>query len=206
MVELDCRGLTCPNPVLKTKKLIDGGVERAAVLVDNQAASINVTNFLKSRGFQVLVEERGSEYLVQGDLIGSPETDPATDDAAGACEVMDFGSDPRKNLALICNRSIGEGDEELGLKLMTAYLSTLKEMGDELWRIVLLNSGVKLAIQGAPTVEALKDLEQAGVSILVCGTCLTHYDLMDKKVVGETTNMLDVVTSLQLADKVISMT
>jgi hypothetical protein len=36
----------------------------------------------------------------------------------------------------------------------------------------------------------------------VCGTCLTHFDLMDQKAIGQTTNMLDIVTAMQLADKV----
>ena len=48
-----------------------------------------------------------------------------------------------------------------------------------------------------------KKLEAAGVSILVCGTCLEYYGLLDSRQVGETTNMLDIVTSLDLADKVI---
>ena len=43
----------------------------------------------------------------------------------------------------------------------------------------------------------------AGCSILVCGTCLDHFGLLDRKQVGDTTNMLDIVTSMQLADKVI---
>ena len=45
--------------------------------------------------------------------------------------------------------------------------------------------------------------EAAGVSILVCGTCLNFFNLLEAKQVGETTNMMDVVTSLSLADKVI---
>ena len=44
-----------------------------------------------------------------------------------------------------------------------------------------------------------------GVDVLVCGACLTHLHLMDSKAVGETTNMLDIVTSLQLADKVMNI-
>jgi len=44
------------------------------------------------------------------------------------------------------------------------------------------------------------------VEVLVCGTCLGHFGLLEKKKVGETTNMLDIVTSMQLADKVISLT
>ena len=41
--------------------------------------------------------------------------------------------------------------------------------------------------------------------ILVCGTCLNHLNLLEKKMVGETTNMLDIVTAMQLADKVVNL-
>ena len=34
---------------------------------------------------------------------------------------------------------------------------------------------------------------------------LTHFNLLERKMVGETTNMLDVVTALQLADKVVNV-
>jgi TusA-related sulfurtransferase len=48
-------------------------------------------------------------------------------------------------------------------------------------------------------------LESRGVKILVCGTCLNHFNLLERKQVGETTNMLDIVTAMQLADKVINI-
>ena len=93
-----------------------------------------------------------------------------------------------QTLVFITTETLGRGDDELGAALMKNFLSTLTEMQD-LWRIVLLNGGVKLA--------------ESGVSILVCGTCLNHYGLLEKKQVGETSNMLDIVTSLDLAGKVI---
>ena len=96
---------------------------------------------------------------------------------------------------------IGFGDDALGLKLMVNFLRTLKEMGDELWRLVFVNNGVKLTIEGSDVLEDLKDYERRGLKILVCGTCLDHFNLLDSKRVGETTNMLDIVTAMQLADK-----
>ncbi len=49
--KLDCRGLACPNPVLKTKALVErGGVARLSVLVDNPAAKENVSRFLGRHG------------------------------------------------------------------------------------------------------------------------------------------------------------
>ena len=70
---------------------------------------------------------------------------------------------------------------------------------------VFVNKGVKLAIGGSEALQDLKDLEDQGIHILVCGTCLSHFNLLDKKEVGQTTNMLDIVTAMQLADKVVNM-
>jgi selenium metabolism protein YedF len=88
---------------------------------------------------------------------------------------------------------------------MVNFLRTLKEMGDELWRLVFVNNGVKLTIDGSDVLEDLKDYENNGLKIMVCGTCLDHFNLLDRKQVGETTNMLDIVTAMQLADKVINI-
>jgi selenium metabolism protein YedF len=88
---------------------------------------------------------------------------------------------------------------------MVNFLRTLKEMGPDLWRLVFVNNGVKLAVAGAEVIGDLKALEDSGLKILVCGTCLNHFDLLEKKQVGETTNMLDIVTAMQLADKVINI-
>jgi CheY-specific phosphatase CheX len=68
-----------------------------------------------------------------------------------------------------------------------------------------VNNGVKLAIEGSEVLGDLKAYETAGLKILVCGTCLNHFNLLEKKMVGETTNMLDVVTAMQLADKVVNL-
>jgi len=87
---------------------------------------------------------------------------------------------------------------------MANFLSTLPEMGSSLWTLVLVNAGVKLAVAGSPVLESLTRLTAAGVQVLVCGTCLQHFGLLEHKAVGETTNMLDIVTHLQVADKVIT--
>ena len=100
---------------------------------------------------------------------------------------------------------MGYGDDELGQKLMTNFLRTLNEMGPDLWRLVFVNNGVKLTIDGSEALEDLKALENKGLHILVCGTCLTHFNLLERKQVGETTNMLDIVTAMQLADKVVNI-
>jgi len=196
---LDCRGLACPNPVIKTKELTDrGDVRQLTVLVDNPAAQENVSRFLQRAGFQVQMEGQGDTLAV----IGS--RGPAAD----ACEVFVEKPEeaPRKILVLIGADRLGRGDEVLGAKLMASFIATLKEMGPELWCLVLLNAGVKLAVAGSEVLAGLLDLEQSGVRLLVCGTCLNHFQLLEAKQAGETTNMLDIVSAMQLADHVITLT
>ena len=113
------------------------------------------------------------------------------------------GERTSRTLVFLSTDTLGHGSDELGAKLMANFLATLPELGANLWRIVMVNGGVRLASQPGRALDALKKLEQNGVSLLVCGTCLEHYGLLDAKQVGETTNMLDIVTSLDLADKVI---
>jgi len=195
---LDCRGLACPNPVIRTKELIDRGeVQQLTVLVDNPAAQENVSRLLQRTGFQVSVEPRGDAVAVTGSRA-----------EAGPCQV--FVEPPeetdRKILVLMGADRLGRGDDVLGTKLMANFIATLKEMGPDLWCVVMLNAGVKLAVASSEVLAGLKDLEQSGVRLLVCGTCLNHFKLLEAKQVGETTNMLDIVTAMQLADKVITLT
>jgi selenium metabolism protein YedF len=195
---LDCRGLACPNPVIKTKELIDRGeVRQLTVLVDNPAAQENVSRFMQRAGFAVQVEEEQGTFTIHG-----------TRAAAGPCQIMvpEAGEAPAKILVLIGADRLGRGDDLLGAKLIGNFIATLKEMGPELWCLVLVNAGVKLAVAGSEVLAGLKVLEQAGVRLLVCGTCLNHFQLLEAKQVGETTNMLDIVTAMQVADKVITLT
>ena len=48
-------------------------------------------------------------------------------------------------------------------------------MGPDLWCVVMLNAGVKLAVAGSEVLAGLQDLEQSGVRLLVCGTCLNLF-------------------------------
>jgi selenium metabolism protein YedF len=197
---LDCKGLACPQPVMRTKELIENQApETVQVLVDNKAASDNVSRFLASQGYEAQVGEEGGDFLV------SAKRDPNKAASPPPPEVFTCDPEDQKVLVFIRAATMGRGDDQLGAGLMKAFISTLTEMGPALWRLMFVNSGVKLACQGSEALPALQELEAAGVSILVCGTCLTHFDLLESKQVGETTNMLDIVTSLQVAGKVITV-
>lgn len=200
---LDARGLACPAPVLMTKNAVEkDNLNIVEVIVDNEAAKENVSRFLGSQHFSVSAAQEGNDYKIcaqrQGDVTGitsKPEDSP-----------QPTASDQKqKIMVLISTDRLGFGDDVLGKKLIISFIKTIKEMGDELWRLVLVNNGVKLTIDGSPVLEELVSYEKEGLTILVCGTCLSHFDLLEAKKVGETTNMLDIVTAMQLADKVINI-
>ncbi len=199
MKEVDCRGLACPGPVVACSRLVKEEAPSAlAVLVDNAAAVENVSRFLRTSGYAVASERREeSLWRIRASRDGGSASDAAP-------QSQPAPSAPRgKTLVLITTETLGRGDDTLGARLMDNFLATLPELGDALWRIVLLNGGVRLAARPGKALDSLKALEAAGVSILVCGTCLDFYQLLEKRAVGQTTNMLDVVSSLALADKVI---
>jgi len=200
---IDCKTLQCPAPVLKTKEYLEqNAATEIDVIVDNEAAAENVSRFLNFQGFEVSVDKDGLILTVSGRR--APENARKLETGPGPVKT-EKESDTQKILVVLSSQQIGKGDDELGQKLMVNFVKTLKEMGNDLWRLVLLNHGVKFATKNSSILEELKALEQSGIDILVCGACLTHLELMDEKKVGETTNMLDVVTSMQLADKVIHL-
>jgi len=199
---IDARGLSCPVPVLIAKEAVEQDhLDVVEVLVDNEAARENVSRFLESQRFSVTASMENNNFTIRAHRIaGAPGTlqKPEITRQTAA-------EQKQKIMVLITTDRLGFGDDELGKKLVISFIKTLKEMGDELWRLVLVNNGVKLTIETSPVLEDLTGYEKDGLTILVCGTCLTHFGLLESKKVGETTNMLDIVTAMQLADKVISI-
>lgn len=200
MKTLDARGLACPAPVLLVKETLDKEMPAVLhVLVDNDAARENVGRFLGSRHYVVTVDQKEGGFHLTGVREGAGEVGQAVIErgagAASGCKI----------LVLVGSDTLGRGDDLLGDKLMMSFLKTLKEMGAELWQLIFVNSGVKLTIDTSPALAELQEYEKNGVIVLACGTCLAHFQLSERKRVGQTTNMLDIVTAMQLADKVISL-
>lgn len=200
MKQIDARGMDCPEPVLRTRALVEGESPVALeVVVDNEAAKQNVTRYLESQAYETGVTRVGDLFHVTGinDIeatMDGPEPEPEPE-AQGELKIM----------VMVSSDRIGRGDDTLGKKLMVNFIKTINEIGDDLWRVAFVNSGVKLTIDESDVLEELNALERQGILMLVCGTCLDHFNLLDRKKAGETTNMLDLVTAMHLADKVITV-
>ena len=109
-----------------------------------------------------------------------------------------------KDLLLVIDSSgLGDGEPDLGEKLMKAFLNVLLESGDLPARVICMNSGVFLTTEGSPVLDIMKRYEEQGTEILSCGTCLDYYGRSGKLGVGRPTNMKDTVHALRSFKKVL---
>ncbi|MBU2598799.1 MAG: sulfurtransferase TusA family protein [Actinobacteria bacterium] len=63
MKEVDVRGLSCPLPVIKTKKALEEeGDETILILMDTKVSVDNISRLLKSIGHNFKIEKKGDIY------------------------------------------------------------------------------------------------------------------------------------------------
>jgi len=101
--------------------------------------------------------------------------------------------------------TMGRGDDGLGAKLITNFFRTLVGVEPKPEAIVFYNAAVKLLAPGSPHIDALKHLEEAGVDLLTCITCLDFYQLEGKIAVGTVANMREICQRVMAAGKVVSI-
>jgi selenium metabolism protein YedF len=100
---------------------------------------------------------------------------------------------------------IGEGDEDLGRKLMGSFLYSLARTEPKPDVIGLMNGAVRLAVAGSAALDDLGLLAADGVKIYSCGTCLDWFQIKDTLAVGEVGTMNDAAALFMEADSVVSV-
>lgn len=187
MVRIDAKGLACPKPVLLTKDALQAAPEAIEVTVDNAPASQNVSRFMKSRGYEPTIAGGPDIFTVTGKRTAEAKAPSAPAAVASL-----------PNAVFISHKTIGGNDAVLGEVLMKAFLGTLSQFDDNERPAVvaLMNEGVKLAVKGSPSAEALQEYANKGGVVLVCGTCLKHFGLMDQLGVGTVSNMFEIASAL----------
>lgn len=195
---IDARGLSCPQPVILTKKAMDEkSGEVITTIVDNSAARENVSKLASSQGYSFTVESRDDASYIH--LI--PGQSDVRTAASSQCQPED-GNGPERELAiLVKSQYFGEGDPELGTILIKSWAYALTEMSEKLQAIIFMNGGVHLTTEGSPVLEHLSVLEDKGVQILSCGTCLDFFAKKEQLRVGQVTNMYTAMELLSNAPK-----
>lgn len=200
MKTVDARGKLCPMPLIMTKKALNSlnADEMLEIQIDNETSVTNVKRFLDDHKMNVAIEKQGKAYTIRVTKTGTiPEQTKAED----YCETP---NNPEAGYTIAFQKDmLGQGPEELGKLLIKGFINTLPELDQKPDSIIFMNSGIFLALKGSPVNESLKKLENAGVHILVCGTCLDYFDKKQEIGAGIISNMYDILDKLSQTSKVL---
>lgn len=100
---------------------------------------------------------------------------------------------------------MGIDPPELGAKLMGSYLRKLCRADPKPSSLVFYGTGVRLAAEGTPVLDALEILHKAGVDLVLCSTCLGFFQLKDKIQIGRMSDMVEIISILTTSDHVVTL-
>lgn len=95
---------------------------------------------------------------------------------------------------------MGDGDPQLGRRVLTTFLRKSVAFRD-LRSLLFYNDGVRLVAADSPVLAELRMLEERGVELIPCGTCLEHHAIVPA--VGRVGSMEQIVAEMDKAAKVI---
>ncbi|MEW6293257.1 MAG: sulfurtransferase-like selenium metabolism protein YedF [Pseudomonadota bacterium] len=201
---VDARGQLCPKPLILTKQALKENLvgTEITVLVDNETSCQNVERFVRDNGMTPHISADGSEFILRfvkhAPELAAPAAEAYCLPASGAAGV--------NYVVALSADTIGsnEGsDAALGRVLMQGLLATLEAIEPPPTHLILYSRAVLLAVNGAATLPALQALAQRGIAILLCGTCVDHYEMKQAVRVGEIANMLKLLEIQLAAGKVL---
>lgn len=198
--EFNAKGMACPLPVVQTKKLL-AEYDVVETTVDNFIASENLTKLAEQLNYDIDVKKvSDEEYIV---TISNSVTDKENSVKEVTEEKTQVLKAQDDSYIVVVNKQImGHGSEELGKKLMKAFLYTLTEQEVLPKKIIFYNGGVLLADKNQSHVlEELKVLQENGVEIMSCGACIDYYKV--DLAIGSTSNMYFIVEEMRAADRVV---
>lgn len=198
MQRVDARGLACPQPVVLARRAMQAG-ETVVVTVDDPTAAQNVSRMAQRARWNVDTEVSGDVYVITA--VPPEEPGPAAAPAPQAPEPVPSG----EAVVLLASDVVGSGDPDLGALLMRTFLHTLQEIEPKPQRIICMNAGVRLAVEGSPVLEDLRALADCGTEVLLCGTCLDYLGLRDRVAVGTVSNMYSLAEIMLAADRLVRL-
>lgn len=108
-------------------------------------------------------------------------------------------------VVVINSNTMGMGDDTLGEKLMGNLLRKIWAQSEKPDAIVFYNSGVLLLADGSPVLDALSGISEAGTELIACGTCCTHYNLINKLDVARISDMTEIAALLTTSSSVVTV-
>ena len=108
-------------------------------------------------------------------------------------------------LLVLTSSEIGSGMTDLGERLTGLLTDVLSESKTLPAKMIFLNSAIFLTTEGSPVAGRLQSLEEQGVEIVSCITCLNYYQRNEKILVGKGGDMKDTVAALVQFKKVVTL-
>lgn len=181
-MRIDCRDLDCPKPVIKTKEALENLAlnSEVEILLNSKISIENVSKFLKSNSLPfVLIEESGF-YILK-----TTKTNELENLATDYCQI---------SYKAIYLKDESTGNKELGISLLSKFLSSFLSMENRPKYIICVNQAVLMTTNRShQSYKILKELENLGVEILSCGACLEALGLVDKLGVGRISNAFEIM-------------
>lgn len=197
---IDCKGLACPMPVIKTKKYFDlEDSKEALVIVDNEVAKNNVLRLAKGINLNSSFVEEDGLYKIQlsrGEFsdVQAVNTNESVSEYKSSAPTI-----------LVASNLLGNGDDRLGETLMKIYINTLAESEVLPENLMFINGGVKLTCTGSDVLDSLNSMQEKGVNIISCGACLDFYNLKEELKVGEIGNMYQIIDLMNKSGNTIKL-
>ncbi len=200
MKKVDARGKLCPIPLIMTKKalleLADN--ENLEVILDNETTKSNVEHFLRDHKMELRTTQQGKEFIIHVNKTGSIQENVSVE------EFCAIDSPRLNNYVITVKRNVmGNGSDELGQMLLKAAINTIPDIDKKPEKMIFFNSGIELTLNNSPVLESLKKIENMGIEILVCGTCLDYFNKKSELAVGRVSNMYDILDAMTKTDKVV---
>jgi intracellular sulfur oxidation DsrE/DsrF family protein len=101
----------------------------------------------------------------------------------------------KNKVILIASDQFGKGDPNLGEVVLETFLVHLKQQKELPAAIFCMNRGVLTLTDQSLSHVHLKELEEQGVPVYACKTCVDHYQAGDKLQAGKISGM-DMFVSL----------
>ena len=197
--ELNAKGLACPLPVVQTKKLLEE-YEVVETTVDNFTATENLEKLANQLNYHININKiNDEEYKV---TISKEEVTNNTNDKECGKKNDSKKESDDSYIVVINNNIMGHGNEELGSKLIKAFLYSLTEQEVLPNKILFYNGGALLVDKNKSHVlSELKELENRNVELMCCGACIDYYKV--DLAIGSASNMYFITEEMRKANRIV---
>lgn len=187
---VDAKGLTCPQPLILTRKTLAEKSGDFRIVLDDTIAKNNIERFLKHENQKFVITENEEEIFI--DVTEVP------DENVIEVEKMDTGAKP-----VYVFKTEGVGSDELGKMLTAGFLATIKEVIPLPVAIVFYHEGVKLVLDDSDYLQSFEELQKLGIKLIICGNCVKFYDVVDRVALGDISNAYDILTIMSNAHHIV---